>query len=100
MKEFKGTTGEWIVDEDSERMLWITKKDAIVPICQMNLGKLQYHKTYSINEEDRANAKLIAASKNLLGELLMARKDLIEVGFDKNSHRITAIDQALSKALD
>ncbi len=105
MKTFKGTKGEWFLNyigpipigvnaKIIENELGTYSKNIVETILPNDDGAWKKEK-----EETTANLKLISASPLLLMELQAARKDLIEVGFNKKSHRITSIDKAINKAI-
>ena len=88
MKEFKGTKGEWIVVRRGQGA------------CEVKIGRIPNHfiARGCNHEESEANAKLIAAAKDLL-EALQGLLDVDEIDVHSVFKAQSNAQQAINKAL-
>jgi Ribonuclease G/E len=102
MKEFKGTKGEWGVNDKFREPEVLNESGKVIfthnkSCCDTDVNTIVY---YSHNKM-MANAKLIAAAPDLLKELQKVRLDIKLSGvFREDSPIVKGIDEAINKALD
>lgn len=96
MKEFKGTKGPWRVSEKRGDMIDIRHGDNSIGAMSLNLARVTARQCWA--SEAEANAKLIAASPDLLEAL---QEVLYELSTAREVHdgTIRQADAAIAKAL-
>jgi len=88
MKEFRGTPGEW----EATALFRVVTDSVVVASAP---GWASRHE-----EEAMANARLMAASKDLLKALQgMIDEDFPSLPFDEQERRLNAAEAAIDKAL-
>jgi hypothetical protein len=95
----KHTQGEWIINHSTSYEDTITNTDGvrIAEVKSFPASSLGF--TDATPEEREANSRLIIAAPELLEQLKIARIELIERGFTKDSSTIVSIDNAISKTV-
>jgi len=91
--EKKFTEGNWIVKQNQEfptlHEIWSGDNKGEIPTF---IAKTCYA------PRSEANANLISAAPDLLEQLIVAKKLLIEAGYKTWSYRLLEIDKAIKKA--
>lgn len=100
MENFKGTKGEWLYkpfEQSSNGYINVYTKGGSITVyeCRCITDKTDKEEVASIIEEAEANAKLIAASKDLL-EALVKTQEWLK---DTNLPQLVMINNAINKAI-
>lgn len=86
--EFKGTPGPWHVSNEGRLLI---RDDDWLGIVADSLG-------YNSEEEEMANARLIAAAPELLDQLIRLRNKIADYHPDDDDH-LDVVDAVINKAL-
>ena len=96
--EFKGTNGEWSIEESFDDVY----KQKIFNISTDSMEGLAviYTGGELFKDEQESNAKLIASAPDLLEALIKIRKSIKDQKLESNfGHTLYYVDEAIKKAL-